>query len=180
VFRAAGAAVGLWMIAEERGDDPADAVEYIEIENVRRGGATPARAWWMQLTRYQEQMCFLAGAIAEAKVLGKSYKEVTHIEYPDVDVEEVVEKISAKFGEPAAWHALGVLAERLPFGVGERMGGRQAWDIYSAALAAVLHDPDKVEFELQPVWTHAYGAARRSSQFVFGFGVSQRGSLRNS
>jgi hypothetical protein len=93
-------------------------------------------------------MIDVAGAVAQAKLLDKTFDEVwsawgcggdrrnarritrAHL---DVTVEAGVEAVSARFADRKVWNGLFELAEQLSVG---KMSGRQAWEIYSTALKA--------------------------------------------
>jgi hypothetical protein len=102
----------------------------------------------------------VAGAVAQAKLEDKTFYLVWNGEgccgdrkhahritekHPDVTIEAAVEKVTAKFNDPKVWNALCELADRLEIG---KMSGRQAWEIYSTALAA--QQPKDTELEPVP------------------------------
>jgi hypothetical protein len=143
----AGHAVAYFMIAQELGHAPAEAVELIKVNPSASGYVQPAEGWHKNLTASQQIMIDVAGAVAEAKLLGKTFDELwkgggcrfdrrnarrrTREHPDDITIEDAAKTITAKFGDPAVWTALRRLADQLTVG---KTPGRTAWEHYSTAL----------------------------------------------
>jgi hypothetical protein len=152
----AGHAVMFFMVAEELGHDPAEAVQRIKITAGYEGAVWGGDDLYPKLTPDQHKMVKVAGCVAEAKWADKPFDKVWEDYGPGGDrknfrlmfrvsgrtflpnavvkeaANEVAQTVRAKFDEPRVWYALCKLAGRLIVG---KMSGWAAWQIYSGALA---------------------------------------------